>query len=118
MTYIISTDKGFKLLKELPEAEYCFTFSKSYPCDGNNEHSINGYCTCFEQFEIRQQAIDSAPFIKYERTEIFKCVLKKDHPYPFDLSGYDVSEPIWEDFENYDGRDIDALLKSRLVVTL
>jgi len=72
-------------LADLLEAEYCFTFSKSYPCDGNNKYSISGYCTCYERYEIREQAIKDAVNLKDQ--ELSKSLIRhrvplvKNHPY-------------------------------------
>ena len=43
---------GWKITQISSSFEYCFTFSKKYPCDGNNENAKGcGYCKCWEKFE-------------------------------------------------------------------
>lgn len=90
MTYIISTDKGFKLLKELPkEPDYRIT-----------EYEFKKKGMWEEYQRDIAQAINDAPFIKNE--EVAKSILLDQYsvahnysisPYQIDLSGYDVSEP-------------------------
>jgi|SRR5580765_1029133 len=50
-------DKGQLQVIILPEEpEYCFTYSHKYPCDGYNEKSDRGYCTCDlkeDEYEVR-----------------------------------------------------------------
>jgi len=97
--YTISTDKGFKLLKELP--------TKGALC--KSDCQSDRYCVdgCSKYDEAYQQAIDSAPFIKNEEValELFKAACKTYYkseiyrpvigqPYPIEVSGYDVSEPF------------------------
>src|SRR6478736_212811 len=90
MTYIISTNKGFKLLKELPKE----------PDYGITKYEFRKKVMWEEYQRAIAQAIDSAPFIKNDWVinSLFPKLIgfKKDYPYQVDLSGYNVSEPFNE----------------------
>jgi len=175
MTYIISTDKGFKLLKELPEKKNVisdalneedlvtgllafsnttntigviarwgngFIWNSRYDGKGVNcsfQPKIHTYRTLTnsEYNQVRQQAIESAPFIKNEevakelvlkaasfgqtildKKKAWKYYVKQDTPYQVDLSGYDVSEPEKEEIPCPEGLAECEVYHYRMVVTL